>query len=90
MGIGRNINHERLDDLRRGRGPVQEHIIDEFVAGRLSRRDFIRKMPPSTGRTFSIARAESGLTGRRSASLCRRPQPDEISLSPRMVISPFQ
>jgi peptide/nickel transport system substrate-binding protein len=43
MGVGRNINHERLDDLRRGRGPVQEHIIDEFVAGRLSRRDFIRK-----------------------------------------------
>ena len=33
MGIGRNINHERLDDLRRGRGPVQEHVIDEFVAG---------------------------------------------------------
>jgi peptide/nickel transport system substrate-binding protein len=43
MGIGRNINHERLDDLRRGRGPVQEHIIDEYAAGRLSRRDFIRK-----------------------------------------------
>jgi peptide/nickel transport system substrate-binding protein len=43
MGIGRNINHERLDDLRRGRGPVQEHVIDEFAAGRLSRRDFIRK-----------------------------------------------
>src|SRR5262245_6091615 len=43
MGNGRNINHERLDDLRRGRGPVQEHIIDEYVAGRLSRRDFIRK-----------------------------------------------
>src|SRR2546421_181637 len=43
MGISRNIDHERLDDLRRGRGPVQEHVIDEFVAGRLSRRDFIRK-----------------------------------------------
>jgi peptide/nickel transport system substrate-binding protein len=43
MGIGRNINHERLDDLRRRRGPVQEHVIDEFVAGRLSRRDFIHK-----------------------------------------------
>ncbi|HXZ74513.1 MAG TPA: ABC transporter substrate-binding protein [Streptosporangiaceae bacterium] len=43
MGIGRNIDHERLDDLRRGRGPVQEHYIDEFVAGRMSRRDFIRK-----------------------------------------------
>jgi peptide/nickel transport system substrate-binding protein len=43
MGNARNINHQRLDDLRRGRGPVQEHIIDEYVAGRLSRRDFIRK-----------------------------------------------
>jgi peptide/nickel transport system substrate-binding protein len=43
MGLDRNIDHERLDDLRRGRGPVQEHVIDEFVAGRLSRRDFIRK-----------------------------------------------
>src|SRR5581483_492224 len=33
----------RLDELRKGRGPVQEHVIDEFVAGRLSRRDFLRK-----------------------------------------------
>jgi len=38
-----DINHRRLDDLRRGRGPVQEHVIDEFVAGRLSRRDFLRR-----------------------------------------------
>ena len=45
MDTGRlkNIDHERLDDLRRGRGPIQEHVIDEFVAGRLSRRDFIRR-----------------------------------------------
>src|SRR5690348_6848473 len=43
MGIGRNIDHERLDDLRRGRGPIAEHVIDEFVAGRLSRRDFLRR-----------------------------------------------
>jgi peptide/nickel transport system substrate-binding protein len=45
MGAGRSrkINHERLDALRKGRGPVQEHVIDEFVAGRLSRRDFLRK-----------------------------------------------
>src|SRR5215469_9647098 len=43
MDTGRNIDHERLDGLRRGRGPVQEHVIDEFVAGRLSRRDFMRK-----------------------------------------------
>jgi peptide/nickel transport system substrate-binding protein len=37
------VNHGRLDSLRRGRGPVQEHVIDEFVAGRLSRRDFLRR-----------------------------------------------
>jgi peptide/nickel transport system substrate-binding protein len=38
-----NIDHERLDSLRRGRGPIQEHVIDEFLAGRLSRRDFLRR-----------------------------------------------
>src|SRR5215813_599757 len=45
MDTGRspNIDHSRLDDLRRGRGPLQEHVIDEFVAGRLSRRDFLRR-----------------------------------------------
>jgi peptide/nickel transport system substrate-binding protein len=43
MDTGRKIDHERLDGLRRGRGPVQEHVIDEFAAGRLSRRDFMRK-----------------------------------------------
>jgi peptide/nickel transport system substrate-binding protein len=37
------VDHQRLDDLRTGRGPVQEHVIDEFVAGRLSRRDFLRR-----------------------------------------------
>src|SRR5262249_36914219 len=39
----KNIDHGRLDGLRRGRGPIQEHVIDEFVAGRLSRRDFLRR-----------------------------------------------
>jgi peptide/nickel transport system substrate-binding protein len=45
MGTGRflHIDHGRLDDLRRGRGPIQEHVIDEFAAGRLSRRDFLRR-----------------------------------------------
>jgi peptide/nickel transport system substrate-binding protein len=37
------VNHERLDNLRRGRGPIQEHVIDEFLAGNLSRRDFLKK-----------------------------------------------
>jgi peptide/nickel transport system substrate-binding protein len=42
-GGGMDIDYQRLDDLRKGRGPVQEHVIDEFVAGRLSRRDFLRR-----------------------------------------------
>ena len=40
---GREVNYERIDNLRRGRGPIQEHVIDEFLAGNLSRRDFLRK-----------------------------------------------
>ncbi|HET9692491.1 MAG TPA: ABC transporter substrate-binding protein [Acidimicrobiales bacterium] len=36
-------DHERLDGLRRNQGPIPEHVIDEFVAGRLSRRDFLRR-----------------------------------------------
>src|SRR5215469_2864890 len=43
LGGGMDINYQRLDDLRRGRGQIQEHVIDEFVAGRLSRRDFLRR-----------------------------------------------
>ncbi len=39
----REVDHERLDGLRRGRGPIQEHIIDELLGGRLSRRDFLRR-----------------------------------------------
>jgi peptide/nickel transport system substrate-binding protein len=38
-----DIDYQRLDDLRTGRGPIPEHVIDEFVAGRLSRRDFLRR-----------------------------------------------
>jgi peptide/nickel transport system substrate-binding protein len=38
-----NVNYARLDRLRTGRGAIQEHVIDELVAGRLTRRDFIRR-----------------------------------------------
>ena len=39
----RKIDHKRLGQLREGQGEVANHIIDEFAAGRLSRRDFIRR-----------------------------------------------
>jgi peptide/nickel transport system substrate-binding protein len=37
------VDHARLDRIRRGQGEIANHVIDEFVAGRLSRRDFIRR-----------------------------------------------
>jgi peptide/nickel transport system substrate-binding protein len=39
----RNIDHRRLARLRQGQGDIANHVIDEFAAGRLSRRDFIRR-----------------------------------------------
>jgi peptide/nickel transport system substrate-binding protein len=41
--VTRNIDHRRLGRLRRDQGEIANHIIDEFAAGRLSRRDFIRR-----------------------------------------------
>jgi peptide/nickel transport system substrate-binding protein len=38
-----NATNDRLDQLRTGQTEVGNHVIDEFVAGRLSRRDFLRK-----------------------------------------------
>ena len=38
-----NVDHGRLGHLRAGQGAVENHVIDEFVAGRLSRRDFLRR-----------------------------------------------
>jgi peptide/nickel transport system substrate-binding protein len=38
-----NVDHSRLDQLRAGQGEVANHVIDEFVAGRLSRRDLLRR-----------------------------------------------
>ncbi len=34
---------QKLDELRKGRNDVQNHLIDGFVSGQLSRRDFMRR-----------------------------------------------
>ena len=39
----RKIDQRRLGRLRQDQGELANHIIDEFAAGRLSRRDFIRR-----------------------------------------------
>jgi peptide/nickel transport system substrate-binding protein len=41
--VTKNIDNSRLGRLRQGQGEIANHIIDEFAAGRLSRRDFIRR-----------------------------------------------
>jgi peptide/nickel transport system substrate-binding protein len=38
-----NADNRRLDRARDGQGAIENHVIDEFVAGRLSRRDFLRR-----------------------------------------------
>ena len=71
---GREVNHEKLDSLRRGRGPIQEHVIDEFIAGNLSRRDFLKK-----GTAFGLSLPllggileAKGLRGLRAAPVARQ------------------
>src|SRR6266516_6712837 len=39
----RKIDHKRLGQLRESQGEIANHVIDEFAAGRLTRRDFIRR-----------------------------------------------
>jgi peptide/nickel transport system substrate-binding protein len=38
-----SANHNQLDRLRKSQSEVGNHIIDEFAAGRISRRDFLRR-----------------------------------------------
>ena len=34
---------QKLDQLRSGRSELENHVIDEFVLGRISRREFLRR-----------------------------------------------
>src|SRR5438270_193129 len=38
-----NVDHGRLSRLREGQGEIANNVIDEFAAGRLSRREFLRR-----------------------------------------------
>src|SRR6188508_544849 len=42
-GNGMDKRQERLDDIRRERSDVENHLIDELRAGKISRREFIRR-----------------------------------------------
>jgi peptide/nickel transport system substrate-binding protein len=67
-----DIDHEQLDDLRRGRGPIAEHVIDEFVAGRLSRRDFLRR-GSAVGLSLPLLSAILAACGTSAAPTTTRP-----------------
>src|SRR6516165_6753118 len=69
-----NIDHRRLARLRRGQGEIANHVIDEFAAGRLSRRDFIRRASvvgisvPLVGSILEACSSSSSSSGTSSAS----------------------
>jgi peptide/nickel transport system substrate-binding protein len=56
-------DHTRLDAIRSGRSELENHYIDELVAGRISRRQFMRKgavLGMSTGLMGAILSACGG------------------------------
>ena len=77
-----NADHRRLDRLREGQGDIGNHVIDEYVAGRLSRRDFIRRgsvvglsLPllgaiiSACGGSTTTSPSSSGATGQSGATI---------------------
>jgi peptide/nickel transport system substrate-binding protein len=69
-----NIDHDRLDQIRAGQGEIANHIIDEYAAGRLSRRDLLRRGAlvgislPVLGAVISACGGSSSTTPSTSAS----------------------
>src|SRR6202007_761130 len=72
--VTRNIDQRRLGRLRQDQGEIANHIIDEFAAGRLSRRDFIRRATvvgisvPLIGSILEACSSSSASSPRSSAS----------------------
>jgi peptide/nickel transport system substrate-binding protein len=72
--VTKKIDHRRLGRLRQGQGELANHVIDEFAAGRLSRRDFIRRASvvgisvPLVGSILEACSSSSSSTTSSSAS----------------------
>ncbi len=66
--------NEELDRLRQGRTEIENHYIDEFVAGHVSRRDFIRRgsmigmSAPLLGAILAACGSSSSTTSSTSSS----------------------
>jgi peptide/nickel transport system substrate-binding protein len=67
--VSRKIDHRQLGRLRQGQGEIANHVIDEFAAGRLSRRDFVRRASivgisaPVLGSILAACGSSSSSTG---------------------------
>ncbi len=74
-----NIDHRRLGRLRRDQGEIASHVIDEFAAGRLSRRDFIRRgtvvgiSAPLLGSVLTACGSSSSPSAGKSGSAAGKP-----------------
>ena len=64
-----NVDHDRLDSLRANEGEVANHVIDEFVAGRLTRRELLLRGAvagislPALGAVLAACSSSSSSTG---------------------------
>ncbi len=56
------LDHDRLDPIRKESGPILEHIIDELLGDRLTRRDFMRRAT-MFGMSIPVARTVLAATG---------------------------
>ncbi len=61
------VDRKRLDLLRPDEGEIENHLIDELAAGRLSRRDFMRRAT-ATGLSLPLAGAILAACGSSSSS----------------------
>ncbi len=74
----RKIDYRRLGRLRQDQGEIANHIIDEFAAGRLSRRDFIRRATvvgisvPALGSILAACGSSASSSSTRGAARARR------------------
>jgi peptide/nickel transport system substrate-binding protein len=72
--VTRNIDRSRLGRLQQSQGEIANHIIDEFAAGRLSRRDFIRRATvvgisaPALGSILAACGSSSSSSGSSSST----------------------
>ncbi len=96
--MSRKIDHQQLGRLQRGQGEIANHIIDEFAAGRLSRREFIRRgtvvgiSVPLLGSIIAACSSSSSSTSSVTTPSSAKPAPGAVIrvgiVTPTAAINP--